>query len=79
MMKAGVYMADNLLDPKTATSQEVLDAPFSRAFGRESIFEFFEKPGNEYRLRRFGAAMHGISSALPSGALLAGKSFWLAF
>jgi hypothetical protein len=74
MMKSGVYLADNLLDPKTAASQEVLDCVFSRAFGREPIFEFFEKPGNEYRLRRFGAAMHGLSSALSSGALLTGKS-----
>ena len=73
-MKASSFMADNILDPKTATSQELLDAPFSRAFGREPLFEFLEKPGNEYRLRRFGAAMHGVTSAIPPGALLVCKS-----
>jgi len=74
-MKAGVYLTDNILDPKTAASQEVLDAVFSRAFGRIPIFEFFEKPGNEYRLRRFGAAMHGISSAVASDVLVTSKYF----
>ncbi|KIM80118.1 hypothetical protein PILCRDRAFT_535803 [Piloderma croceum F 1598] len=70
IMKAGVYLTDNLMDPKTAASQEALDAVFSRAFGRVPCFEFLEKPGNEYRLRRFGAAMHGVSSAVASDALV---------
>lgn len=72
MMKSGSYLADNLLDPATATSQEPLDCPFSRVFGRESIFEFFENPENEYRLRRFGAAMVGTRAAFGSRALLTG-------
>jgi hypothetical protein len=74
-MKAGVYLTDNLMDPKTAASQEALDAVFSRAFGRVPCFEFLEKPGNEYRLRRFGAAMHGVSSAVASDALVTSKCF----
>jgi hypothetical protein len=72
MIKSGAYLADNLLDPTTATSQELLDCPFSRVFGRTSVFEFFEKPENEYRLRRFSAAMVGTSTANRSGALLTG-------
>jgi hypothetical protein len=51
MMKAGAYLADNLLDLKTATSQEPLDSPLSRAFGRQHFFEFLEKPENEYHFR----------------------------
>jgi hypothetical protein len=74
-MKAGVNLTDNLMDPKTASSQEALDAVFSRAFGRVPIFEFFEKPGNEYRSRRFGAAMHGVSLAVASDALVTSKYF----
>jgi hypothetical protein len=74
-MNAAVYLTDNLMDPKTASSQEALDAPFNQAFGRVPVFEFFEKPGNEYRLRRFGAAMHGVSSAAASDALVTSKHF----
>jgi O-methyltransferase domain len=73
MMKAGVHMADNLMDPSTTTSQEVTHSVFNRAF-QISLFDFLEKPGNEYRLRRFGAGMHGMSVAFSTGALLTGKS-----
>jgi len=72
-MKAGVHMTDNLMDPSTTASQEVDHSVFNRAF-EMPLFEFLEKPGNEYRLRRFGAAMHGMSVAFSTGALLTGKS-----
>src|SRR5882762_3133540 len=79
-MKSGVFMAENLLDPKTAGSQELLDASFSRAFGRQAGHEFFERPENAYRLRRFGAAMHGTQSSMSPGAILNGDHvsapFW---
>jgi hypothetical protein len=71
-MKAAVYLADALLDPKTSTSQELLDCPFSCAFGREPMFEFLEKPGNEHRLRRFGPAMQGANISVGLGPLLTG-------
>jgi hypothetical protein len=73
-MKAGVYLADNLLDPKTSTSQEVIDSPFSRTFDCANEFEFLEKPGNEYRLRRMGAAMHGGNLSIGLSAVLTGDS-----
>jgi hypothetical protein len=79
MFKAAVYLEDNTLDPKTSASQDPLDCPFSRAFGRESIFDFMEKPENDFRKRRFGAAMHGASSSISSGALLTGDLLLLAF
>jgi hypothetical protein len=72
-MKAGAYLADNLLDPETATSQEPLDCAFSRVYGRETMFQLLEKPGNEHRLRRFGAAMHGASTVNSLGMFLTGK------
>lgn len=71
-IKAGVYLADSLLNHNLANSQEQLDSPFARVFGSETIFQFFEKPGNEFRLRRFNAAMHGASTAIRIGALLTG-------
>jgi hypothetical protein len=70
MMGAATYLAENLQDPRTATSHEPLDCPFSRAFGRELKFLFLEKPENAYRLRRFGAGMHGTRLINPAGALL---------
>jgi hypothetical protein len=75
MMKSAVYLADNLLDPKTAASQESLDTPMSRAFGRQHFFEFLEKPENEYRFRRFGAAMLGSIASSNSDAVMTGKFF----
>jgi hypothetical protein len=74
-MKAGVYLADNLLNPKTSTSYEPIDCPFSRTFGCENEFEYLERPGNEYRLRRMGAAMHGASFLGGLSAVLSGDSF----
>jgi hypothetical protein len=76
-MKAVVYLADNLLDPKTSTSQEVVDSPFSRTFDCTNGFEFLERPGNEYRLRRMGAAMHGVSLFIGLSAVLTGDSHLL--
>jgi hypothetical protein len=78
-MKAGVYLADNILDPKTSASQEVIDSPFSRMFNCENEFEFMEKPGNEYRLRRMGAAMHGSNMSLGVSSVLTGNSHLLLF
>ena len=76
-MKAGAYLAENLLDPKISTSQEVTDSPFSRMFDCANEFEFMEKPGNEYRLRRMGAAMHGGSLTIGFSTVLTGDSHLL--
>ena len=73
-MKAGVHLADNIMDPNTSASSEMAHSVFNRVFNQGTSFEFFEKPGNEYRLRRFGASMHGMSMAFSTGALLTGKS-----
>jgi hypothetical protein len=74
-MKAGAYLADNVLDPQTSTSQEPADSPLSRTFRCGTLFEFFEQPGNERRLRRFGAAMHGASSLIAPGEMSIGNWF----
>jgi hypothetical protein len=74
-MKAGAYLADNVLDPQTSTSQEPADSPFGRTFRCGNVFEYFEQPGNEYSLRRFGAAMHGASSLSALGEMSIGNWF----
>lgn len=76
MLKAAVYLADTLLDPKTTSSQELLDCPFSLAFGRESVLDFLDKPENAYRMRRFVAAMHGTTLAHGFDVILTGKYSW---
>jgi len=72
-MKAGVNLADNLIDPKTALSQEPIDSTFNRTFGCETIFDFYDRPENAHRLRNFGAAMHGINVATNFTAVMAGN------
>jgi hypothetical protein len=61
MLKAAAYLMDGILDPCAAGSQDPLDCAFSRAFGRESVFDYLGKPENAYRLRRAVAAMHRTS------------------
>lgn len=72
-MKASSYLTESLLDHNISSSQDPLDCPFSLAHGRESIFDFFEKPENEKRFRRFDAAMHGTSSSIASDIIATGK------
>jgi hypothetical protein len=72
MMKSGAYLPDNILDSTTAASQELLNTPLSRAFGRQHFFEFLEKPENKYRFRCFSAAMLKTIASNNSDAIMAG-------
>jgi hypothetical protein len=66
-----------MLDPETASSQDPTASPFSRAFGDGkgiSLWEWFEQPGNEKRLRRFGAAMKGTTLLHPPKEIVHGSS-----
>jgi hypothetical protein len=56
MIKCAINLGDNLLEPKTATSQEPHNSTFNKTFGCASPFEFYEKPENEYRWQRFSAS-----------------------
>jgi hypothetical protein len=60
LLKAAAFLIDELLDPRAVASEDPLDCAFSRAFGREPIFDYLEKPENAYRLRRAAVGMHGI-------------------
>lgn len=71
-IRPAAYLSKHLLDPQTTGSPEPLDCPFSRAFGRVSAWEFYEKPENEYRLRRFGASMHGVNTNISLDLILKG-------
>jgi len=71
-IKSGVYLADKLLDPKTATSQEPLECPFSRAFSCSLLWDILESLKNEYCLQHYSAAMHWPSIGLSFDGLLTG-------
>jgi hypothetical protein len=59
-------MPDYIVDPKTASSQELKVNPTMRAFGSNKVYwEWLEEPGNEKRLRRFGSAMIGSIMSFP--------------
>ena len=65
---------ENVTDSTTAFSEEPNAAPVQRAFGTKSTFyEILEKPGNAFRLRRFGLAMIGTSMIQPPASILQGK------
>lgn len=65
-------MFESFIDPATAFSGEVSDCAFTKAFNiTTSMWDLFESPGNEHRLRRFGIAMEGTGRTDPIDKLLA--------
>ena len=73
-MKAGSYLQDYLLDPKTAFSEEPNGTPFNLAFKTDlPKFDWFETKGNEHRLMRFGIAMEGSRQTSHPNVILEGK------
>ncbi|TFY78717.1 hypothetical protein EWM64_g5297 [Hericium alpestre] len=71
--KAASYLGDVLLDPKTAFNVDASSTGFNRAYNTDkNVFDWFETPGNEWRLTRFGIAMDGAKSMSPPGAILEG-------
>ncbi|KAA1477984.1 S-adenosyl-L-methionine-dependent methyltransferase [Dentipellis sp. KUC8613] len=70
--KASSYAWETLSDPKTSHSGDPAASAFSRAFGtKETLWEFFERPDQKYRQRRFDAGMQGILALQPADAILA--------
>ncbi|KAF9494774.1 O-methyltransferase [Pleurotus eryngii] len=70
VFKGSAYLAEVLLDPKKSASEEPQDAPMMLAFkSSKPSWEWYEEPGNEYRLKRFAAAMEGSSKADPPNAI----------
>ncbi|KAF4566231.1 hypothetical protein EYR40_001952 [Pleurotus pulmonarius] len=70
LFKGSAYLAEVLLDPKKSVSEDPKDAPMMLAFkSSKPSWEWYEEPGNEYRLKRFAAAMEGTSRADPPNAI----------
>ena len=72
--KASAHAWETLADPNTAKSGDPDLSPFARAMGRkETFWQFFQRPENEFRQRRFAIAMQGIQALQPPDACLSGK------
>ncbi|KAA1478069.1 S-adenosyl-L-methionine-dependent methyltransferase [Dentipellis sp. KUC8613] len=61
--KASAYAWETLSDPRTSHSGDPAAAPFSRAFGtNDTVWEFYGRPEEKYRQRRFDTAMQGVQA-----------------
>ncbi|TCD62062.1 hypothetical protein EIP91_007521 [Steccherinum ochraceum] len=81
-LKGAGHAVAMLTDPATSHSQEPVDSPLQRAFGKKmGLFDWYDLPENQFRLRRFGNAMRGVQwkasilggfdwSALPQGSVV---------
>ncbi|SJL09154.1 uncharacterized protein ARMOST_12530 [Armillaria ostoyae] len=73
VFKSSTYLAEALLDKQLGHSDDHKDCPFSYVFKTDkNMFDWYEEPGNEYRLKRFSAAMEGMAKLDPPNAILAG-------
>lgn len=66
-------MFEHLTDPETAATDDPSRTPMMRAFGyKGTVWSWLEEPDNIMRLKRFGAAMKGVSSVQAPEAILKG-------
>lgn len=74
-MKAASLLSDTLLDPKTAKSYDASKTAMARAFNyNTNAWDWYESPGNEFRLSRFGSCMDGHKNFAPPDAVAFGVS-----
>lgn len=77
-LKSAAFMVENTIDPTTSFSQDPSTSPLARAFNTNvGFFEWLDQPGNERRLRRFGAAMQSGNSLTAPDLLIGGASLCL--
>ena len=68
------YLTETLLDPEFGHAYESNKTAFNKAFNvKEGLWSWFETPGNELRLTRFGAAMNGLKNMSPVEGILEGS------
>ena len=66
-VKATAYLYENLVDPETALSGDARKCAFSQVWSPgNSLWEFYDLPGNDFRRKRFGIAMVGFSQTDPA-------------
>ncbi|OCH93183.1 S-adenosyl-L-methionine-dependent methyltransferase, partial [Obba rivulosa] len=71
--KGAGFILEHLTDPETAFEDGLERTPMMRAFGSTTdVWTWFERPDNELRFRRFGAAMTGVSNMESPDSILKG-------
>ncbi|KAK0443062.1 O-methyltransferase-domain-containing protein, partial [Desarmillaria tabescens] len=74
VFKSSGYLTEVLLDKRLCHSDDHKDCPFSYVFKTDKqMFDRYEEPGNEFRLKRFASAMEGAAKLDPPNAILADK------
>ncbi|KAG7098349.1 hypothetical protein E1B28_000308 [Marasmius oreades] len=65
LFKGAAYLTETLLDPQIGHSDAQEHTSIARAFGlqNKSLWEWYEEPGNEFRLKRFAAGAGGVARA----------------
>jgi hypothetical protein len=72
--KGSSYLTETLLDPEFGHSYESNKTAFNKALNLEGdMWTWFEAPGNELRLARFGAAMNGAKNMTSASSVLEGS------
>lgn len=75
-MKSSTYMTDNLVDPRTAHSDEPADSPFNLALNtRDPYYTWLCKPENKHHRAAFDAGMPAISVSEGEFSILRGRDF----
>ncbi|KAA1468515.1 S-adenosyl-L-methionine-dependent methyltransferase, partial [Dentipellis sp. KUC8613] len=71
--KSSAYLPDVILDPVTSHSYDPKKAAINKAFNTDlDYFSWYEAPGNESRLIRFGHAMNGSKAFTSNNAIVGG-------
>ncbi|KIK57717.1 hypothetical protein GYMLUDRAFT_75330 [Collybiopsis luxurians FD-317 M1] len=72
--KGAGQIADHIMSPQTAFEDTPEHSPLMSGLGynKGNMWDWFEEPANETRLRRFGIAMNGVNSMQPPDAILNG-------
>ncbi|KZV76728.1 S-adenosyl-L-methionine-dependent methyltransferase [Peniophora sp. CONT] len=75
-MKSLSYLTETLFDPVSGHANDFHDIAFNRGMKTPlSIWELFDTPEQEYRLRRFGMTMEGTKNMSPPLAIVDGMDW----
>ncbi|KAF5377065.1 hypothetical protein D9757_007694 [Collybiopsis confluens] len=80
--KGAGQIADHIMAAETAFEDSPERSPLMSGLGynKGNMWNWFEEPGHEMRLRRFGIAMNGVNSMQPADAILKGAGmFYFSF
>ncbi|KAF8891394.1 S-adenosyl-L-methionine-dependent methyltransferase [Infundibulicybe gibba] len=71
--KSSAYLKEAMTDPCYANAEDPTHAAFNKAYNTNlPLFTWYEQPGHEARLSRFGMVFEGASRMFPNEAILQG-------